>query len=94
MTFPGPKFETKRVVRLECENTAWVKWCKEKPARAESHMKKLEEDKQRVEARKAAKREAKAEAAQAGAGPKGKAPKGPKGPKGAKKAVKKVAAKK
>lgn len=79
--FPGPKFQTTMIVRLECENAPWIQYCKDKPLRNELHKKKLEEDKQRVEARKAEKRAAKAAADAVAAGaPKGKK-KGKKAPK-------------
>jgi hypothetical protein len=68
VVFPGPKFETQRLVKLECVNAAWVEYVKNKPAREEKQKAKLEADKARVEARKVAKRAAK-EAAQAAAGP-------------------------
>ena len=65
--FPGPKFEALRLVKLECMNAAMAEFEKTKPERAERHRKKLEEDKVRVEQRKAAAREAKnAEAAAQG----------------------------
>ncbi len=88
VTFPGPKFQTCLLVKLECENAAWVQYCKDKPQRDEKQKQKLLEDKARVEARKQEKREAKAKAAAAAAAA------APNAVKGKKKVAKKKAAKK
>lgn len=71
IVFPGPKFDAKRVIVLQCLNNEMVDWLKAKPERETRQKIKLAEDQKRKEQRIAEKRAAKAAAnpAPAGAGP-------------------------
>lgn len=71
--FPGPKFEMERLVRLECVNDEWERWCAEAPERQAKHTAAMAVAKELAVARKEAKEAAKAKAPAAPA-KKGKAP--------------------
>lgn len=64
--FPGPKFEAKKIILLDCINAEMDAWMKGKKERIEKQLLKQAEDKVKREAKKKEKAEAKKNAPQKG----------------------------